>query len=289
MLAAGEELFTCWSTSRYWICAVFPLGGKQGINLFSATRTELDSRRHFLTGLTKAFMADFLALMLATVQSSSTDFLAHESSSAAFHKSLLFAAEAFLSDIYLAFGTGSWMTNLITLMNTTVEELRALIVVATVLRSLRQGTRNSSLVLATIAFNGNVNAAWRTTTRMADNVTFAMRAMVTSFLVTVLSAWMREQQWREGWLIIPPAEAEITRHWVLSVAEVTVRTRPSEESQELFCSFLSLGFIFFITDVIPLLSWLLMLFFLLILVVKFTNPSFNTAKMEGLVTLLTVP
>ena len=100
---------------------------------------------------------------------------------------------------------------------------------------------------------------------------------------------MRENQRREGRLVVPAAEAEVARHRVLSVAEVTVRTGPGEESQELLRCLISLGFLFFIAGVIPLLRCWLMLFFFFVLVVKFANPSFNAAKMERLVTLLTVP
>ena len=66
-------------------------------------------------------MANFLALMLATVKSPSTNFLTHEPASAAFNHALLFSAEAFLSHVYLAFGAGPLMADFCTLMDPAVN------------------------------------------------------------------------------------------------------------------------------------------------------------------------
>ena len=66
---------------------------------------------------------------------------------------------------------------------------------------------------------------------MTQNITFTMRAVIVFAFLTVLAAGVRKDHRRKLWFIKSAAVAMVFGHYILSVAEIAVRTCPAIESK----------------------------------------------------------
>ena len=69
---------------------------------------------------------------------------------------------------------------------------------------------------------------------MAENLAVVVLAVLILLLVTVLPTTVRQEQRIIIRFTIPSTVAIVDGHFVLSIAEVAVRTCPTVESQQLF-------------------------------------------------------
>ena len=111
--------------------------------------------------------------------------------------------------------------------------------------------------------------------------------------VAIFPAGVRQNHRIVVRLLESPTIAVISGHFVFSVAELTVGTRPIEEGNKALRPFFKfLLFRFFVALVYndtPLLLLFVFLNVLLQTLVKFLNPTLDASKMERLATLLAVP
>lgn len=82
------------------------------------------------------------------------------------------------------------------------------------------------LIFAAVTVYRHVYIARWTSTRVAKQVAKIMGAILILFLLAVLSARVRQNQWVKAWFCVLAAVAVILWHFILRVSEVTVGTRP---------------------------------------------------------------
>jgi chromate transport protein ChrA len=82
------------------------------------------------------------------------------------------------------------------------------------------------LIFAAVTVYRHVDIARWASTRVAKQVAKIMGAVLILFLLAVLSARVRQNQWVKAWFCVLAAVAVILWHFILCVSEVTVGTRP---------------------------------------------------------------
>ena len=121
------------------------------------------------------------------------------------------------------------VTRILTLMTQAIQQFSAPLLAAE-LGAMSILTSDTLLILTTMAADGHFDAAGRAATRMEEQVTRRVRAVLVLLALTVLAARVRQGHWRVGRLLVSTTEALVARQYVLCVAVVAVRTGPRVES-----------------------------------------------------------
>lgn len=152
--------------------------------------------------------------------------------------------------------------------------------------------RHSFLFFLTKTLDRDVYVTWWTAARVTQYITLTMCAVIVFNFFTVLTTRVRKDHRRKLWLIKSTTVAMVFGHYILSVAEIAVRTRPAIESKYLLSCLSSITLFFFPFPIIPV-PWKRHLFFLffliIILIVEFLYPPLDAPKMERVMTLVAVP
>ena len=117
MLSTRKESITIALASRDGIKA---RSSRALWNRLPSTRTELHSKRYFLAGKTRAFMANFLAFVVTTIKFLAAYFLTNKSPRSTLYSSFNFITEAALSDIDITLRALTLMALSLAVMKSTV-------------------------------------------------------------------------------------------------------------------------------------------------------------------------